>query len=307
MNILAFIAVIWINELLIANMCYPSVDPTNAPPCRGHRGYRGTRAGVSKYKTIQTIISTRDDCPLDRNGQNGIYRPNLINVPLIIDQEQKDTPCILLNVRSVRNKTLHIREHLLDINADMFLITETWLNSNSDSTIIALTPPDFSFLGIHRDGKRGGGVGLLYKSSYNFVKQPTLAFETFEVLDAKSLYTKRPLKIILIYRPPSSSVNRFLDEFEALIGDSMTIGTDIIIAGDFNLHFERQDASGVDAFRRLLLENNLKQHVLQPTHTKGHMLDLVLTHLSSSILNGVTVEKSNISDHHSVLLQRCLL
>ena len=50
----------------------------------------------------------------------------------------------------------------------------------------------------------------------------------------------------------------------------------------------------------ILDENGLKQHVTCPTHMKGHTLDLIIKRVSEQTVSGVIVERSDISDHHSI-------
>ena len=76
---------------------------------------------------------------------------------------------------------------------------------------------------------------------------------------------------------------------------------DLLIVGDFNLHYEQDNAVGVSGLKDLLAENNLQQHVQQPTHRMGHTLDLVITRMSDSNITSMDVYPSTISDHHSVI------
>ena len=68
----------------------------------------------------------------------------------------------------------------------MFGLTETWLGTDIDKTILKeLLPPGYS---IHRQprlgGKTGGGVALLYKENINVVRShKDIYFSTFEFLD----------------------------------------------------------------------------------------------------------------------------
>ena len=48
-------------------------------------------------------------------------------------------------------------------------------------------------------------------------------------------------------------------------------------------------------FRRILAENNFVHHVTKPTHSAGHMLDLVITCNGSSLVCDTVVIKSSIS------------
>ena len=127
--------------------------------------------------------------------------------------------------------------------------------------------------------------------------------DTFEHLDVKSTQTSRPVRVVIIYRPPTTSVQSFLDEFATYVNEIVVTRQDILIVGDFNLHCELNSAPGVKLLNDILAENNLKQHVTEPTHMKGHMLDLVITRSSSSIVSSTTAYPSSISDHYSVVFR----
>ena len=49
----------------------------------------------------------------------------------------------------------------------------------------------------------------------------------------------------------------------------------------------------------MLNENGHQQHVACPTHTKEHMLGVIITRVSEQTVPDMTVERSDISDHYS--------
>lgn len=51
----------------------------------------------------------------------------------------------------------------------------------------------------------------------------------------------------------------------------------IIISGDFNIHVDNQTDPDARNFISLLEAFDLIQHVSEPTHNKGHTLDLVIS------------------------------
>ena len=190
---------------------------------------------------------------------------------------------------------------MLDYEADIILLTETWLKPSKSAIVTELTPPGYNFIGECRTVKRGGGTGLLFKSGYKFAKMPSTRFKTFEVLDVKTTHCARPLRVIIIYRSPTSATKSFLDELALYISDLAVVREDILMAGDFNLHFHLPNACGVQYLKQILADNNMHQHVTQPTHRSGNMLDLVITRASSNIVTTTDVCKSSISDHYSVI------
>ena len=92
----------------------------------------------------------------------------------------------LLNASSVNNKTLIIKDFVVDSDIDILTLTETWLNPDAInySTINDICPKGYLFQHVSRE-KRGGGIGILYKQS---LKLKTKSFrpklhKSFEVAD----------------------------------------------------------------------------------------------------------------------------
>ena len=76
-----------------------------------------------------------------------------------------------LNVRSINNKTLCIREFIIDNNLDILFLCETWLGTDYDETSISeFLPPGYKRLHQARTNQRGGGVGIVYKGGLDGYK-----------------------------------------------------------------------------------------------------------------------------------------
>ena len=73
-----------------------------------------------------------------------------------------------------------------------------------------------------------------------------------------------------------------------------------MIAGDFNIHVDVPHDPDSAKLLDLLQSVGLQQQITEPMHTQGHTLDLIITHSSDNILNGVPVIDRFISDHASV-------
>ena len=76
--------------------------------------------------------------------------------------------CGLINIQSVGNKTNKIRNLINEDKLDICILTETWLQKNiSDSSKIKeLTPKTHCFHHMPREGKKGGGVGVVVSKSF---------------------------------------------------------------------------------------------------------------------------------------------
>ena len=97
-----------------------------------------------------------------------------------------------------------------------------------------------------------------------------------------------------IYRPPSGSVNQFLDEFSDLLAllYSQTAGK-VVICGDFNCRdFCDELGDGLESF-------GLIQHVQEATRGEN-LLDLLITDIATTVTDVRASDKSFVSDHRLI-------
>ena len=170
-----------------------------------------------------------------------------------------------------------------DGDIDVAFLTETWLTSISNPTTAELR--DAGFLTIHTIRKgdiKGGGTMVICKKLYAPKQLHLGNFRSFEYAAAKLALYQRPLLLISLYRlkyfPRTNTLvplSLFLEEFQSLLESLQMVSEDIIVAGDFNLHFEKNTKT-IDNFSQLVSIFNLSQGVSGPTHNAGHTLDLVL-------------------------------
>ena len=112
--------------------------------------------------------------------------------------------------------------------------------------------------------------------------------------------------MLVIYRPPSTSKNGssaadFLSEFSDILDTYIQLADELAIVGDFNFHFDAPDNVHVRHLSDLLHCHGLTQHVKQPTHQDGHILDLVIDRGHACASDIVVADL--ISDHHAVHCQ----
>lgn len=73
--------------------------------------------------------------------------------------------------------------------------------------------------------------------------------------------------------------------------------SNIVITGDFNIHVDDVEDPDVNVFLDTLEALGLTQHVCEPTHEKGYILDLVITEQISKIGIKLCQVGDYISDH----------
>lgn len=121
-----------------------------------------------------------------------------------------------------------------------------------------------------------------------------------------TMASSNPLRVIVIYRPPPSTVNGltfelFLTEFRSLLELINNDTSRVIIPGDFNIHIDVDSDTNSIKLLDLIGIFNLKQHVQQSTHVCNHTLDLIITRRDENeIIQSTSVVDPGISDHFAV-------
>ena len=130
--------------------------------------------------------------------------------------------------------------------------------------------------------------------------EPVISFSTFELLCATIQTETSPVRIYVVYRPPSSSFPRFLEEMTEFLEHCLSKQSPFVILGDFNIDVDDKTKLHSKQFIQLLDALNIHQHVKDPTHTAGHVLDLIITPEKSPLNIGSVHSSDLISDHFAV-------
>ena len=88
----------------------------------------------------------------------------------------------------------------------------------------------------------------------------------------------------------------FLEEFSKYLEKIIPSDGKLLVVGDFNFHLDDAKNNHSESFTELLKIFCLWQHVPFSTHSKGHILDLIITAESD-----FTVSSVQFSDHFSIL------
>ena len=205
-----------------------------------------------------------------------------------------------LNVRSLPNKTSAFSDFVLSNDLDIVGVTETWLRpSDTQGLMDEITPAGFQLHQVPRENKKGGGVAVLVRNDIDSVRYQIDRRETFEHITVKlSDRQSSQLLVHVIYRPPSTSKSRFIEEFNSFMEAAALSPHENIILGDVNIQLDSQNC-WTENFNTVLLDFDFIQHVSTPTHIQGHILDVLCTSksLTSSVHHHV---KDGISDHLAV-------
>ena len=176
-------------------------------------------------------------------------------------------------------------------------LTETWLSDHiSDGEIL---PNGFVLYRKDRP-KRGGGVLISVKScvpSSSVPSPPDLEVISVEV------GIKHDFVLCSVYIPPDSPAC-LISSLVLYLKSLVSLYNRCIFVGDFNLpdiNWSCLTGSSLSSniFCEFVFDCNLTQHVSQPTHIKGNILDLVLTSPAVTTQNTSVNPKplSTFSDH----------
>ena len=261
--------------------------------CSGRRHYHASL-------NIQNATSTSQICksrPLGVNVNNLIYiRPDPFqsNLSTVVPLD-----FCLLNSRSICNKSRLINDH----NVDFFALStsETWLRGDDSDLyyIRDICPDGYVFHHVPRLHTTGGGVGIVLKNNIKAKIQVQESYCSFEHLELELRAMKCFIRLIVLYRPPSSDVSLFFDEFASYLAHILTASGHLLIVGDYNFHVDSQNNTG-RRFIGLLHSFNLHQHVNDSTHKNGHTLDLVITREEQSFIKNLLVFDPALSDHFMI-------
>ena len=202
----------------------------------------------------------------------------------------------LLNIRSLTGKTFLINELIRDYKLDCMFLTETWLDANGSPALIEASPPNYSFSQSFRSGKKGGGTATIFSEA---LTGNTASFDEFTSFEyhAITLKCKPPILAVTVYRPPKKCPSFFAD-FSEFLSIIHTNFDKIIISGDFNLHVDVEADSKANEFINLLNSMDFVQHISEPTHNRGHTLDLVITKGLKTTISSII--DPALSDHYCI-------
>ena len=211
-----------------------------------------------------------------------------------------------LNCQSVRNKANEVLEFIIDNEIDICALAETWLSSNTGDQrqITEMTPAGYSLTHMPRKG-RGGGVGVILKDTLPFKVISSPESSSFECIQLMITATSVAIRLVTIYRVPPNQKNRitqgaFITEFALLLESLATATGRLVIIGDFNIHWDDNNNYEQKQLKELLEMHNLHQHITEPTHSKGHTLDFVITRENDGLLQHAEVGPL-FSDHSALL------
>ena len=288
---------------------------------------RGNRGGTKLQRPIKCATTTPRPFqhPSISRGANldnlikvqiipGVHeaasQPNILTVkyrPVTFRQSSRINLC-LWNARSVTQKVTPLCDFIVTHNIDLMCLTETWFTGDDMDKVtvgdIKSSLAGYKLVSAPRSTRRGGGVALLAKETLKTKVHKADVYRTFEHLDITVTSNSDVIRLLLLYRPPSSkatgSISDFIEEFACLLEKTMLSAGHLLLTGDYNIHVDNRESRDAVKFLELLSSYDLKQHVSTATHSRGHTLDLVITRTDDTVIHSVTTHHDLPSDHCAV-------
>lgn len=208
----------------------------------------------------------------------------------------------LLNCRSANEKELVISELITDNNLSFLILTETWWSDDDSKSLVSrgfITPNGYDLRHAPRQSGTGGGVGLIFRDSYNSRVIKYNSFKTFEYQIIRLRTNTETLFVTAVYLPKGYQ-SETITELNELLSYLITLNGKLIVAGDFNIHVNKDYDEHALKLLRLFENYNFKQNVSGPTQREGNTLDLVFSHTNISVSN-IIFDNSVPSDHKAIV------
>jgi len=199
---------------------------------------------------------------------------------------------VLLNVRSFK---LHAKDLQMDpyAQAHVYCLTETHLHPTQkvDNSEVPFRASHVVRKDRHERGAKGG-VAVLCRPMLQAVEIQTADLEACGV---EITTGNRTLRVITLYRKPTSNVTNFLLSLEYCI-ETLDMTIDTCICGDFNIDLTREPDHKII---KMMHSHGLRQLVVQPTTDYGSLLDHVYTNVRDI---SIYVRDCYFSDHDYVMM-----
>jgi hypothetical protein len=189
-----------------------------------------------------------------------------------------------------------------DLSPDLILVTETWCNDQITNAF--LTIPGYDLQQDLRKDRlntdRGRGGGLLV---YSKAGLPVLSIDIEDTVHQYCKFKVKDVTFCLVFRSPSSGVAGVQSVTDMVSG----MQRNCVLVGDFNLPEIDWQAGTARGRARDLLEavedRAMEQLVTFSTHTRGNILDLVLTDIPERITAVSEEGRLGASDHSVIVIK----
>ena len=177
--------------------------------------------------------------------------------------------CLVYNSQSICNKCELVMEHVVDYDADVLFLSETWLKSKRNNVTAKFQEYGYKLfhnIRWNRAKELGGGVGILVKKCIEAKPIKVNQYQTFEHSITKLHIQKGWLTLISMYRLDYEPMALFFEEFTEMLEIIAAANDKFIIAGNINIHCDGVSDCHTTQLNYLLAMFGLIQIIDSPTH-----------------------------------------
>ena len=204
-----------------------------------------------------------------------------------------------LNINSLREKIVSLREVLIKAKLDVLCVDEAKLDASFPDHQFKIEGYQFPPLRKDRISK---GVGKLVFIREGFIVKQMKKFETTnaETICLDLVIAKKKWCILFAYRPPNTNKDKFFEEIFTSLNKMLVSYDNIVLAGDLNID---KLNSCSDSSNHLSDMKDLSNLIKEPTcfrSQNGTLLDLILTNRPRNFMKSQVFELG-LSDCHKLV------
>ena len=215
----------------------------------------------------------------------------------LADLSENDLNIMHLNVRGLINKQDSLHRLLTALGGknkvSIVSLNETWLHND---TISKVAIPGYNFVGKCREGRKGGGVGILIskKIRYRELQNKLPKLPTIEYVCVEILMKRKAVLVASLYHPPNQPAAESVSDIKKLLELLENEKKELVLCSDHNLDLLKMtDHSKTMEFLELLSAHNLYPTITKPTR---------ITHASATLIDNIFVTKEQCGNYRSMLL-----
>ena len=261
------------------------------------------------FGKTKTLKSLREQCTSSNESDLGFNlddRCDYIDHDQLKEMKSCNSSLIVLqlNCRGIKSKLDNIEDLLAELKQpDVVILSETWLKEGEERLV---NIKGYTYEGIVRKHKKGGGVGFLIKDRLLYKTRPNLSknchhnsYEHFFIELKGSSYNTI---IGSLYRSPNTDVEKFLVEYNDTLGNiSSEKNKEVILGMDHNLDLLKQASHKMtQTFIEHTLDHALLPVITKPTRisrTSATLIDNIIISDKLQLDYTSNILESDLSDH----------
>ena len=207
-----------------------------------------------------------------------------------------------MNINSIRNKIISLREFVNKAPIDILCIDETKIDESFPDSQFFIE--NYQFPPYRRDRNSKGGGKIVYVRQ-GLISKRLKSFESknIETICIELTISKKKWCILFAYRPPNFEKKSFFEEISNSLSLIVNKYDNILLAGDVNINLLDPKSDTKNHFSDLRDTFALTNLVKDKTCFKnkdGTLLDVILTNRPNSFQKTVTTE-TGLSDCHKLV------